>query len=107
MNDTDLHDPSPLAQALREQLQAGDEPADAGFSLRVMAALPPRVSAAQRRRARWLRWSQWGAITLAGCGAAMLLAGGPGPVDAAHLLAGLALVALLILWTVPSPWNRR
>lgn len=106
MNESDPPTPLPLEPALHEWLHAGDEPADGGFSLRVMAALPPRVGAARRRRARWLRWAQWVAISLAGCGAAALLTDGPGPPDAAHLLAGLVLVALLIFWTVPSRWNR-
>lgn len=108
MNHLDPHPaPSPLDLALREHLQADAPPDDAGFSLRVMAALPVRVSPAQRRRARWLRWAQWSAITVAGCGAGALFAGDPGPRDTAHLLAGLALVALLVFWTVPSRWHRR
>ena len=92
---------------MHAQLHAGDAPDDAGFSLRVMAALPPPVSAAQRQWARWLRRAQWLAISLAGCGAASLLAGEPGPLDERRLLAGLALVGLLIFWTVPSRWNPR
>jgi len=87
--------------ALRQRLQRDAEPDDAGFSLRVMAALP--APAAPRRRARLLRRVQWVAISLAACGAASLLVS---PVDTAHMLAGAALLALLIFWTVPSRWSR-
>lgn len=101
--DTDADD---LAHALRGQLQAGNEPDDAGFSLRVMAALPERVSPAQRRRARLMRWLHWAGITLAGWGAASLMAGELGLPLAQRLWAGGALLALLVLWTVPNRWLR-
>ena len=107
MNDLDPHDDTPLDAALHAHWHAGAAPDDAGFSLRVMAALPPQVTPAQRRWARWLRRAQWLAISLAGCGAASLLAVEPGLQDEPRLLAGLALVGLLIFWTVPSRWNRR
>jgi hypothetical protein len=86
---------------LRRRLRRDAEPDDAGFSLRVMAALP--LPAAPRRHVRLLRRMQWVAISLAACGAASLLAS---PVDTAHTLAGAALLALLIFWTVPNRWSR-
>jgi hypothetical protein len=105
MNTSELH-LDPLDTQLRQLLQGGDELADAGFSLRVMAALPPRVSAARRRRARWLRRAHWLAMSLAGSGAAALLAGAGAPQDPAHVIGGLVLIGLLILWTLPSRWLR-
>lgn len=99
-------DADPLAQALRAQLQADALPDDAGFSLRVMAALPHRVSPAQRRRARLMRWLHWAGITLAGWGAASLMAGELGLPLVQRLWAGGALLALLVLWTVPNRWLR-
>lgn len=97
--------PDPLDPALRLLLAREDEPADAGFSLRVMAALPPPVSRRQRQWVRWLRRAHWLALSGAGCGAAALLAGDLGT-RSSHLLAGLALVGLLIFWTVPNRWHR-
>ncbi|RZL37493.1 MAG: hypothetical protein EOP35_08525 [Rubrivivax sp.] len=94
------HDDDPFDAALRRQLDEAAEPDDAGFSLRVMAALPPP---APRRRARRVRQLQWLAISLAACGAALLL-GTQG--DAPQALAGMALMALLIFWAVPSRWSR-
>lgn len=99
-------DTDPLAQALRQQWQAGAELDDAGFSLRVMAVLPERVSPSQRRRARAMRWLHWASITLAGWGAASLMAGELGLPLEQRLFAGGALLVLLILWTVPNRWLR-
>ncbi|MGQ3051231.1 MAG: hypothetical protein ACT6S0_05565 [Roseateles sp.] len=95
-----------LDDALRAQLRNGGEPDDDGFSLRVMAALPAGVAPQRRRWARWLRWAQWAAISLAACGAAALLAGGNGPLDAPHVVAAVALVGLLMFWSIPSRWSR-
>ncbi len=101
------HDDSLLDDALRAQLQAGPEPDDAGFSLRVMAALPAaRVSARQKRWARGVRRAQWAAISLAACGAAALLGGTSQPLDGPHALAALALLGLLIYWSIPTWWSR-
>ncbi|MFT7774297.1 hypothetical protein [Roseateles sp.] len=91
---------------LRQQLQGGGEPNDAGFSLRVMAKLPAQVAPRQYRGARWVRRSQWAAISLAAYGAATLLAGAGGPLDLPHGLAAVTLLGLLIFWSVPSRWNR-
>lgn len=104
MNDLDPSDP--MAAALRERWQADPAPDDAGFSLRVMAALPPFVSPARRRRTRWLRRARWLAMSLAGCGAAWLLSAPASLSGGPELLAGLALVGLLIFWTLPGRWNR-
>lgn len=104
MNDRD--DDEAFDAGLREQLHAGGELDDAGFSLRVMAALPARVAPQQRRWARWVRRAQWVAISCAACGAAALLAGGNEPLDAPRALAAVALVGLLIFWSIPSRWSR-
>lgn len=96
-----------LDTALRQRLHGDAEPADAGFSLRVMAALPAQaVPLAARRRARLVRQGRWLAISLAACGAASLLVGQGVPPDLPHALAGMALLALLVFWSVPSRWSR-
>lgn len=105
MNDFDNDNPA-FDDALRGQLHGGGEPADAGFSLRVMSALPEYVAPEQRRRARWVRRAQWLAISGAACGAAGLLAHGSGSLDAPHATAAVALVGLLIFWSIPSRWSR-
>lgn len=102
----DEHDAA-LDDALRQQLQGGAQPDDAGFSLRVMAALPaPGVSSRQRRWAQWARRAQWAAISVAACGAAALLARADQPLEGPQAVAVVALVGLLIFWTVPSRWSR-
>lgn len=109
---TTNHDEDPrdsaFDEALRRQLQqADDEPADDGFSLRVMAALAPKgVTAEQRRWARWVRRAQWVAISAAALGTAALVTSTQGALDAPHVVAAVALVGLLIYWSVPSWWSR-
>jgi hypothetical protein len=105
-HDDDQHD-SAFDEALRRQLQGDDEPADDGFSLRVMASLAPKgVTPQQRQWARWARRAQWTAISTAAFGTAALVAGGNGPLETPHMVAAVALVALLIFWSVPSRWSR-
>lgn len=103
----ELDDDTAFDQTLRRQLQDGSEPGDAGFSLRVMAALPPQwppqLAPRQRRWASGIRWAQWLAASLAACGAARLLTA---PLDGPHALAALALLGLLAFWSVPSRWSR-
>lgn len=104
---TRLDDTDELDAALRRHLQHGAAPADDGFSLRVMAALPPQgPSPAQRRRARCVRWAQWTASTVAALG----LAGLPwhaGPqAETGQWLAALSLLCMMVIWSVPSRWNR-
>lgn len=101
MNEFD--DDTTFDEALRQQLQDGNEPGDAGFSLRVMAALPPQLAPRQRRWASGMRWVQWLAASLAACGAATLLAA---PLDGPHALAAVALLGLLVFWSIPSRWSR-
>lgn len=104
---TSNHDDVSLHDALRAQLQGGGEPDDDGFSLRVMAALAPEsVSPRQRRWARRVRQAQWVAISLAALGTAALLAGGTGTLDTPHAVAAVALVGLLIFWSIPTRWSR-
>ncbi len=106
MNDFDSNDDDAFDAALRAQLQADGESDDAGFSLRVMATLPDHVPPDRRRWARWVRRAQWAAISTAACAAAGLLASNPGVLDVPHALAAVALVGLLIFWSVPSRWSR-
>lgn len=110
MNTSSSQGPDPdlrLDRALRGHLQGDGDPPDDGFSLRVMAALPTRVTPAQRRWARGLRLARWLAMTIVGCGAAQLLTPDSAQGEPTHLMGGLALVGLLIFWAVPSRWNRR
>lgn len=100
-----LHDP--FDTALRQHLHQGEpEPDDAGFSLRVMASLPDRVAVTRRRWARRIKFAQWTAATLAACGASALFSTGAATLDAPHALAAVALLGLLIFWSVPSRWSR-
>lgn len=103
----DIEEDTALDAALRTHLQREPEPDDAGFSLRVMAALPPAAAPARQRWVRWVRRAQWLALSLAACGAAALLSGSAGPLDGPHAVAAAALVGLLIYWSVPSRWTRR
>lgn len=100
------HDPTTdaLDTPLAALFHATPEPDDAGFSLRVMAALPPRVFRRQRRRAAAVRWAYWVASTGAACGVAGLLGGALGT-DLPHLLAALPLLALLLYWSLPAAWR--
>ena len=103
MNDTD---DTPLDAALRAHWAAAEEPDDGGFSLRVMAALPPQPTPGRQRRARWMRLAYWLAMSLAAGGTAALTGGWSGPLDMPHAMAALALIALLIFWSVPNRWSR-
>ncbi|HEY8881368.1 MAG TPA: hypothetical protein VIN03_27630 [Roseateles sp.] len=105
MNDFD-NDSTALDAALRERLHDGGEPDDAGFSLRVMGALPEYVAPEQRRWARWARRAQWLAISTAACAAAGLLATGNDALDAPRAAAAVALMGLLIFWSIPSRWSQ-
>lgn len=99
-----LHDA--FDTTLRQHLHSEPEPGDAGFSLGVMAALPDPVARGRRRWARRLQFAQWAAATLAACGASMLFSTGIATLDAPHTLAAVALLGLLIFWSVPSRWSR-
>nr|WP_316642096.1 hypothetical protein [uncultured Roseateles sp.] len=103
---TDHHDDTSLDTALQSLLRAADEPDDAGFSLRVMAALPANVPPRQLRWARWVKRGQWVAISLAACGVAALLSDANGSLDMPHAVAAVALTGLLIFWSIPSRWSR-
>ena len=88
---------------LREALQAEPEPDDAGFSLRVMAALPARE--ASRPLARVGPWRrQAAALAMAAasiCLGALALFAGAWPL-AEQGLAGLSLLGLLLWWSLPQ-----
>jgi len=102
----DDHD-SVFDDALRQQLQEGGDPDDDGFSLRVMAALAPKgISPQQRHWARWVRRAQWLAISAAALGTAALLTGANGPLDTPRVVGAVALVGLLVFWSIPSRWSR-
>lgn len=103
---TDHDDTSSFDAAIRQQLHSDAEPDDAGFSLRVMGALPDHAPLRRRRWARLIQRAQWVATSLAACGIAALLSGVNGPLDMPHALAAVALMALLIFWSVPSRWSR-
>ncbi|MDR7268267.1 hypothetical protein J2X20_000896 [Pelomonas saccharophila] len=106
-HDDDKHDDSAFDEALRDQLLGSEEPADDGFSLRVMVALAPKgVTSQQRRWARWVRRAQWTAISVAAFGTTALMADTNGPLDTPHVVAAAALVGLLVFWSVPSRWTR-
>ncbi|WP_458232142.1 hypothetical protein [Roseateles sp. P5_E8] len=93
--------------ALRQHLHQGEpEPDDAGFSLNVMAALPGRVAPSGRRWGRRIKFAQWTVSTVAACGAATMFSTGTANLDAPHALAAIALLGLLIFWSIPSRWTR-
>jgi len=102
----ELLDDDATDSALRALLHSADEPADAGFSLRVMAALPAPAAPRHLRWARWAERGRWAAMGLAAGGLAVLVAGGDRPLDGPHALAALALAGLLVFWSVPSRWSR-
>ncbi len=95
---------------LRRALQDGPELADAGFSLRVMAALPAqrsrRSDALTRQLLRLARAAQWSALIVAAIVMTALQVftahepGSPG------FPASLALIALVVFWSVPTRWTR-
>ena len=95
-----------LDAALLRQFKGATDPEDAGFSLRVMAALPAQRAPGHRRRSRWIARARWTASTFAACGLAALLSGDDGRLDLPHALAAAALTGLLIFWSVPSRWSR-
>jgi hypothetical protein len=105
---TSRPDDDELDTALRQHLQAEiDEPADAGFSLAVLAALPAQQPPLELRRwARWLRSAQWAGISLSACGLAAISASDATASDLPRTLATAALLGLLIFWSVPSRWSR-
>lgn len=103
---------TPLERALRTHWQDAPEPADSGFSCRVMAAIKvpgaAPASLAVRGWHRRLRWLQWLAVSCAALLAATLLTrAAPGSPSGPDAAAAGALLALLIFWTVPNRWHRR
>ncbi len=108
---TDLqptHSPDPTPDAfdtlLRTQLHAAPEPLDAGFSLRVMAALPP-ANALPPALTRWLRIARWAATSTAAAGLAAVFASPTLQADPARALAGVCLLGLVVFWSIPSRWS--
>lgn len=107
---------------LRTQLQAEPEPADDGFAARVLAALPPQIppprpvrrgstQAAARAAALWAL-----AVVMALLGLLAAQSAAQSATEAAAVaeageqaLAGLALLALLVGWSLPqwrlNPWR--
>lgn len=91
---------------LRRLLQAGEEPADDGFTLRVMASLPDASQGRAGAGSDWGPCAHWAAISVAAVAAATLLDPSRGPMDSPTQLAAYALLALLVFWSIPSRWSR-
>jgi len=91
---------------LSHSLQAGGEPPDDGFTLRVMAELPAQSAARDSRWSDWLQHAHWAAISVAACGASALFQSGSPTPDPAQQLATYTLLGLLSFWSVPSRWSR-
>lgn len=88
---------------LREALHAEPEPDDAGFSLRVMAALPRRTpTGAQSASSPWRRHASAMAMASAGIALGTLaLFAGAWPLAEQGLAAG-SLLGLLLWWGLPQ-----
>ncbi len=88
---------------LRDALHAEPEPDDAGFSLRVMAALPPHAAVSARPTvAPWRRQASALAMASAGIGLGTLaLFAGAWPLAEQGLAAG-SLLGLLLWWGLPQ-----
>lgn len=97
---------SALDAGLRRLLQGDGEPADDGFSARVLASLPAQVPRNAGRWSEWGRCAHWAAISVAACAAAALLDAGGGPLDSPRQLAAYTLLALSSFWSLPSLWSR-
>lgn len=96
----------PLAAALRRAWQADEEPADDGFTRRVMASLPARPVAATAPGPAWGQGLHWVAISVAAGAAAGLIDPSQGPLDSPRQLAGYTLLAWMVFWSIPSRWSR-
>jgi hypothetical protein len=98
--------PDAFDQRLHRHFADATEPADDGFTYRVLAALPPP---AVHQPGRWLaraRWAQWVASGIASGVAAALLGATEGRIEGEQGVAALALLALLALWSWPARWLR-
>lgn len=101
---------APFDDWLRTALHDAPEPADAGFALKVMAALPPQQLVRPRQpraSGRWLRQAE--GLAMGGSVAALALVLEP----AAALplleqaLAGACLMGLVLWWSLPqTPGSR-
>jgi hypothetical protein len=97
---------TPLDAALKQYFRSDAEPADDGFSQRVMASLPARALPRRIRCAELVEYAQWAATSLAACGAAALMSISDGRLDVAQSVAVVTLIGLLIFWAIPSRWSR-
>jgi hypothetical protein len=94
----------PLDAALMHHLSSAPEPADNGFSARVMAALPPQPRRRFTPLADWVHRARWAAMSLSGGGLA-LLPSASASADVAGGVAVYALIGLLVFWSLPLHWN--
>lgn len=94
----------PLDAALLSHFSSAPEPADNGFSARVMAALPPQPRRRFTPLADWVHRARWAAMSLSGGGLA-LLPSASASADVAGGVAVYALIGLLVFWSLPLHWN--
>ena len=94
----------PLDAALLRHLSGAPEPADNGFSARVMAALPPQPRRRRTPLADWVHRARWVAMSLAGGGLALFPAVSASP-DVAGGVAIYALISMLVFWSLPLRLN--
>jgi hypothetical protein len=106
MNPHDTPPDHPFDRALRACFESEPEPADDGFSQRVMAALPERAAPRCTRWADWALHAHWVAISLAAGGVAVLASATAGRLDGDPGLALHALIGLLVFWAWPGRWSR-
>ena len=97
---------TPFDTALRQHFKTDAEPDDAGFSERVMVALPARRSRRRMRYVEWIRYAQWAAMSLAAGGVVALMSASDGRAAVAQDVAAYALIGLLIFWSIPSRYSR-
>lgn len=96
---------SALDIALRGHFHDEAEPADGGFSARVLAALParaPRPGSPWHARAQIARWA---AISVAACAAGLLWPAAGVAAGGAQSLAAYTLLGLMAFWSLPLQWN--
>lgn len=89
-----------VEHALIEYFHSEPDVADEGFSLRLMAMLPPQPRPRSVTWSEWAQRAQWAAMSLAASMLAALCASGP-PAAGAEAGAAYALIGLLALWSLP------
>lgn len=95
-----------IGLALRQHFDADPEPADDGFTERLMAALPARAA---RRCGHWgerVVQLQWAALSIAAAVTALLVPLGSVQPDSTESIAAYTLIGLMAFWSIPSRWSR-